>query len=336
LNPYITASAISISKGCIGLVDQAYRDVSASEIRKVLQIFGAVRPEVVKFRAIGAMPSGFFVFDPPFFSAFVLQGIEPTNHDPYLTGLGPQATVDVAGGFHPGIFAAMRAKGFPEIVDRFITCDLQLCTGHSLGGTVAITLASVLGQPGPGKQRGVVTFGSPRPFSGIGPTLKHCTTVIRWIRPFDSITRFPPRGAESLATSTVLANIIGGWPADWYQPEGGRQFNGDGRWTDRGLSQVLPYGGEADLLLWAAGLPSSLSRAHDFLGYAASTVALLDTPDAFWAQSLEKGGMESPSFSNPPIELQRAAAAAGFPLPMTMGCQHGVTASKARHVSPVL
>jgi len=336
VNPYINASAISLSKACIGLIDQAYRDVSASEIRKILQLFGAVRPDVVKFRAVGAMPSGYFIFDKPFFSAFVLRGIEPTNNESYISNLGPQADVDAAGGFHPGFLASLRAKGLAEIFEHFLSCELQLCTGHSLGGAVATTLAALAVPPSPGRQRGVVTFGSPRPFGALGPTLKHCTTVIRWMRPLDGIPRFPPRGSESLVTSAVIAGLAVGWPADWYQPEGGRQYDGSGRWTDRGVPMYLPYGGEADLSLWAAGLPSSLSGAHAFPGYAQSMLNVLDTPDGFWVQPLDKGGMESPSFVNPPIELRRAAEASGFPLPMTMGCQHGVTTSKAGHVVPVI
>lgn len=336
MNPYISATAIGVSKAAAGLISIVLRRGSLSDLVKVLQSFGAVAPKVVKMNPVGSVPTSYWIFDPPFFSAAVFQGIEVANYGSYVSQLGSQEDIDNAGGFHPGIIGGFLDKGYTAVIDNFRSTELQLAVGHSLGGAAALTLAAAYPFRRPGQQRGVVTFGSPRPFAGVGPSLDHCTSVIRWIRNADGITKFPPRIEEQFEAWLVCSQQSNAPCAAWYQPFGGRVFDRSGGWSEQASSGLPAILGGIELGRWAAGLTSSLSHAHDFLGYAQSIEGVVDLGEGFWSRPLEKSAAESPSFTNPPIQFERAAAAAGFPLPMSMGCKNGPSASQSQHVSPVI
>jgi len=296
-------------------------------------LLGGVNPSGISLPATGAVPSSTWLFDPPFFSCAAFRGIESDNIKPYIRGLSDTTGNTADTGIHQGFLDAFRTHHFSAAINKFLACNLQLLTGHSLGGATVISLAAVLPRPGPGRQRGVVTFGSPRPFAGLRPSLKDCTSVFRWMVPGDSITRFPPRGEEGIAVAHFIARYNGLWPEEWYQPEGGRLFDRRGSWTDAAFTGSLATADLESFTIWAAGGPSSLSRRHEFGRYAQDMLAVTDGPEGFWSRPLDKGGMESPSFANPPITFAMDRAALGFPIPNYMGCNRGVTTRQPVNVS---
>jgi hypothetical protein len=335
MNPYLSATVKQVSVGAAGLVDAVYRQTSPPDIAKTFFLQTGRTLRVQFLPALGSVPPSVWVVDKPWFSACAFQGTTRTTTPVYYSALGPQQFIDASSGVHPVTISSLRTSLFTGVLADMFNCELQLLAGHSLGGAAVLTLASQCPPLRPGQQRGVVTFGSPRPFSGIGPAVKDCINVIRWMRKFDAITRFPPRQLESPATSLVLAALGGAWPAEWYQPLGGRLFEPNGRWTDAPSTGSLPGLTEIELLQWADSRTSSLSVAHEFVGYAASVANLIEDLEGFWTRQLSKPNMESPSFSNPPIELMQLRMEAGFPLPSQMRCDSGPSASKARHARPV-
>lgn len=333
MNPYTTETEVGLSLACTTLIQRVYDRVKPPALAKELLLVGNRQIEVISQGNIGAIPWSFWLFDGTSFGAAIFQGIDPSCGPAYVAGLGSLSESPTNHGVHSGVWAGFQQPAISTLCDRLADCQLQLLSGHSLGGAVALSLASLMGPTRRLSQRGVITFGSPRCFHGGAPTLAWCQKVIRWAAPGDSIVLFPPRAGENLPGSAVIAGIVGSWPADFYNPGPVRVYDDHGAFRLNNIFwNLLPFN-TIDVSAFAAGLPSSLSARHSLSRYSALGGRLVDDNVPFWGP--QKPEVPAESMSLPILTQVEVAArvAAGFPVSLPMRCQHAVAVREERHES---
>jgi hypothetical protein len=333
MNPYLRDSELEVSRLVLSLVAAAEGggDLKGIQANFVFR-YGRV-PEVMAFRETGAIPAAVAVFDPPHFAAIAFGRMTLPIFKIWVKGLGPQALVDNAFGLNPAVLLGLRMGGFGPILQRMALSQLRLFGGYSHGGAVALSLASLATDRNPSSQSGVVTFGSPRPFSGLGPDVSYLTNLIRWFRGGDQITSLPPRVYLSPVAFLTLSVLCGAALADWYQPPGGRAIFIDNEWQPQGVSLIVGPIGEGNLLGWATGTGGSLLHQHGFPGYVGALGRIINPDPPFWSKTVQIGGGESPSGLPILTEMAARLSAAGVPTSPTMGCFNGPSVSRTRNGS---
>lgn len=181
--------------------------------------------------------------------------------------------------------------------------------GHSLGGAVAVVLASLLPGTQPSRPIRVITLGAPKPGSYVFAAQASGMNLGRWFSIDDPVPLVMPTAADDLALALVypLPSLLRfGWFA---QPAGGVQVDATGHCQPATLPAQASVGSVANLASWLLTLVAQTNSPHNLAAYVGRFSIAVELLGVAANAPIRGGSAEDPSASSEGSQSAAAKAA---------------------------